>query len=294
MTTRLRWIKPRWNRLFYDKTALISSIAFLSQSGWIHAPSSTRVNSLLPDHLIEHSIIISLDNCSMMIPYKLLIMGSTNNVWIILRSDQLSLHSIGHWLVSMVSYSCCVLDTVRSDGADASGIDSNWPIAKVIDAWWKLEITKTNKFSQYFRKLKVNLVCIYKWKIRFITYEGFCIFLGDNVWPCICILYAWLFPPECPYGPLFPYYAPLLKTRLWWSLWLTDLSLWRLPPVAPALKDEFSYCLPPLFWMNYRRNLKVFPFWLTVFLLRFLFELTLLETLLFNWAWPLLKLWLKP
>lgn len=142
MTTRLRWIKPRWNRLFYDKTALISSIAFLSQSGWIHAPSSTRVNSLLPDHLIEHSIIISLDNCSMMIPYKLLIMGSTNNVWIILRSDQLSLHSIGHWLVSMVSYSCCVLDAVWSDGADASGIDSNWSIAKVIDAWWKLEIRR--------------------------------------------------------------------------------------------------------------------------------------------------------
>ena len=161
MTTRLRWIKSRWNCLFYYKTALISSITFLSQSGRIHAPSSTRVDSLFPDHLIEHSIIISLDNCSMMIPYKLLIMGSTNNVWIILWSDQLGLHSIGHRLVSMVSYSCCVLNAVWSNWADASWIDSNWPVAKVIDAWWKLEITKTNKISQYFGKLKVNLVCIY-------------------------------------------------------------------------------------------------------------------------------------
>lgn len=72
-----------------------------------------------------------------------------------------------------------------------------------------------------------SLLMLLTWDeaIIMFTYDGFLMFFGDIVCPCSCTrnCYApliWLMPPMA---------GPLLRTRLWMSRWLTDLSL---PPVC--------------------------------------------------------------
>ena len=122
--TRLRRIKSWRDGLFDDQSTLIIGIAILPESGWIHTSSSAWVDGLFPDHLVKHPIIISLNYGSMVIAHKLLVW----HVWIF-RSDQLRLHPVGHWLISVITNCGGILNAVWTHASDPAWIYTNCPIS---------------------------------------------------------------------------------------------------------------------------------------------------------------------
>lgn len=89
----------------------------------------------------------------------------------ILRRNYLLLHAIGYRLVSMISDLRIVLHAVGGYAPDASGVYPIRSVCKVINRPKQMKITISNI-------------------LYYVTYLGLLMFLGDSVYPCICILYC--------------------------------------------------------------------------------------------------------
>lgn len=141
MASRLWCIESRRNGFLYNQSSLILA-PIVSKGCWVQAPSSARVYGLLFDHLIEDSVLISLNNSTVVSTDERIILMMASNIWIIFRSYKLCLHRICHWLVSMVTNLSGVLNAIWSNTADASRIDTSYSsIWMIVNTSWKLEIT---------------------------------------------------------------------------------------------------------------------------------------------------------
>lgn len=116
--------------------------------------SSPGVDGMLFDNIIENSIVLALDDCTVLLTScdvgtKLLIMHKASEIWIILRSNQLSLHSISNGLISVVSDLGGILDAVGRYAADtrvwidAVGIEAAKVETSIVDQ--KFTIRKNHK-----------------------------------------------------------------------------------------------------------------------------------------------------
>ena len=88
-------------RLLFDKHSAstgVASIVFLSDGSLIYLASAPRINGMLLYHLIKHSVILPLDNSTVLVGAgaELLIMHHTTQIGIVLRSYQLCLHTSGN------------------------------------------------------------------------------------------------------------------------------------------------------------------------------------------------------
>ena len=124
--------------LFDNKTSLIIGI-FLSDSGIIDLTSNASwINRMFLYHVVQYSIIVSLDNCSMVVVSHLLLMllvHDTSKIWIIFRSDELGLNTICYGLVAVISNASSVLNTIRGNTSDTTWIDISSAIHHVKSTW---------------------------------------------------------------------------------------------------------------------------------------------------------------
>jgi hypothetical protein len=68
----------------------------------------------------------------MMGSYKGIVLMVTTDIWIIFRRYKLCLHSIRNWLIAMVSDLGGVLNAIRGDTSDATGIDTSYPSIRMV------------------------------------------------------------------------------------------------------------------------------------------------------------------
>ena len=131
VAARLRGIESWRDRLLDDEPSLIL-VPIVPQSCWIHAPGSTWVDSLLFDHLVKDTVLVSLNDSPVVCSNEWIILVMASDIWIVLGSYQLSLHGIRYWLVSVISDLSGVLDAIRGDAPDASRIYASHPSVRVV------------------------------------------------------------------------------------------------------------------------------------------------------------------
>jgi hypothetical protein len=112
--------------------------------------------------------VVALNDGSMVIPWLVQLHQSTCLCFKV--GLQVLLHPICDGLVSMGSDVSPILNAVRPDAADASGVDAVGPSSKIVNGAHQLKVTK-------------------KLEPKVVTYLGLLMFLGERVWPCICIRY---------------------------------------------------------------------------------------------------------